>query len=178
MTTVNQPTTTGRINTLEDKFIYELGAIYDAEHRFLEAQQQMVQQATNDQLKSMLQMHIEQTEEQIKNLEQVFTAMAQAPKRATCEAAAGMIRDGQKLMKAIGQPEILDTAMAGVQAKVEHFEITCYRSLIMGAEQMGNNVVMELLRQNLQQEEQTAQTVEQCLPQLFQQVMLVAEPAR
>lgn len=53
MTTVNQPVTTGRINTLEDKFSYELGAIYDAEHHFLEAQQQMVQQATNDQLKSI-----------------------------------------------------------------------------------------------------------------------------
>jgi ferritin-like metal-binding protein YciE len=48
----------------------------------------------------------------------------------------------------------------------------------MGAEQMGNNPVMELLRQNLQQEEQTAQTVEQCLPQLLQQMMLVTQPVR
>lgn len=178
MTTVNKPATIGRINTLEEKFIYEIGTIYDAEHRFLGAQQQMVQQATNDQLKSMLQTHIGQTEEQIRNLEQVFTAMAQAPKRINCEAAAGMVSDAQNLMKAIDQPEILDTAMAGAQAKVEHFEITCYRSLILGAEQMGNNPVMELLRQNLQQEEQTAQTVEQCLPQLLQQMMLVTQPVR
>jgi ferritin-like metal-binding protein YciE len=46
----------------------------------------------------------------------------------------------------------------------------------MGAEQMGNNPVMELLIQNLQQEKQTAQTVEQCLPQLLQQMMLVTQP--
>ena len=91
MTTQNQPVTIERTNTLEDKFNYELGAIYDAEHHFLEAQQQVVQQATNNQLKSMFQMHIEQTEEQMKNLEQVFTAIAQAPKRTTCEAATVML---------------------------------------------------------------------------------------
>lgn len=37
MTTVNKPATIGKINTLEEKFIYEIGTIYDAEHRFLEA---------------------------------------------------------------------------------------------------------------------------------------------
>jgi ferritin-like metal-binding protein YciE len=178
MTVVNQPATIARINTLEEKLIYELGAIYDAEHRFQEAQQQMLQQTSNDLLKSMLEMHIRETEEQIKNLEQVFTLIAQIPKRVNCEAAAGLVSDAQALIKNAGHPGIVDVAMAGAQAKVEHFEITCYRGLVMAAEIMGNNQAVDLLRQNLQQEEQTAQKVEQSMRQLLQQAMMVTEPAR
>jgi cysteine synthase B len=39
------------ISSLEEKFVHELGDIYDAEHRFLEAQQQMVKQASDDSLR-------------------------------------------------------------------------------------------------------------------------------
>jgi ferritin-like metal-binding protein YciE len=52
--------------------------------------------------------------------------------------------------------------------KVEHFEMASYRGLITGAQQMGQNEVVNLLSENMQQEEQTAQIVEQSAPELFQ----------
>ncbi|WP_016951827.1 ferritin-like domain-containing protein [Anabaena sp. PCC 7108] len=158
-----------QITSLQDKFIYEVGAMYDAENRFLEAQQMMWQCCQNNQCKSLIETHIRETEQQIRNLEQVFSTLKQQPQRVTCEAAAGVISDGQKFMLlAANNPTILDLGLAGVQSKVEHFEIACYRGLITVAERMGQQEIMQLLQQNLHQEEQTAQKIDQLIPQLLQ----------
>jgi ferritin-like metal-binding protein YciE len=160
------------IKTLDEKMAYELGGIYDAEHQFLEAQQQMIQQASDGTVKTLLQQHIQQTEQQIRNLEQVFQTLGQQPKREKCQAAAGLVSDGQKLLKEVsGNPALIDLAIAGAQAKVEHFEIACYRGLVTGAQQAGQQQIVQLLQQNLQQEEQTAQRVEASTPQLVQQAL-------
>ena len=164
------------IKSLDEKFAFELSMLFDAEHQFLEAQRQMVQQATETNLKSMLEKHIEQTEGQIRNLEQVFSALEQEPKRTQAGAAAGLIGDAQKLIKEVAHnPQLLDPVLGGAQAKVEHFEMACYRGLVTGAQQMGNQKVLKLLEQNLQQEEQTAQKIEQSMPQLLQQAMAANE---
>jgi ferritin-like metal-binding protein YciE len=167
------------IKNLNEKFIHELGDIYDAEHRFLEAQQEMLSQANNPTVKTMLQEHIEQTEQQIKNLEQAYSTLGEKPKRVKCDAAAGLVSEGQKTMKeAAGNPAILDCVIAGAAAKVEHYEIASYRGLIEGARIMGQDQVLQLLQQNLQQEEQTAKRVEQNVPQLLQQAMSANEMGR
>jgi ferritin-like metal-binding protein YciE len=167
------------ISTLQEKFVHDLGDIYDAEHRFLEAQQEMMQQASDSRLQTMIREHMSQTEQQIKNLEQVYGALGEKPRRVKCDAAAGLVTEGQKGMKeASGNPALRDCMIAGAAAKVEHYEIASYRGLISGAEQIGQNEVVRLLRQNLQQEEQTAQKIEQSAPQLLQQAMSAKERGR
>ncbi|RCJ37898.1 hypothetical protein A6770_13990 [Nostoc minutum NIES-26] len=161
---------TKKITNLQDKFIYEVGGMYDAEHRFLEAQQMMWQCCQNNQLKSLIETHIRETEQQIRNLEQVFSTLKQQSQRVNCDAAAGLVSDAQKLMLlAADNPKIVELVIAGEQGKVEQSEITCYRCLIKDAEQMGQNQVVQLLQQNLQQEEQMAQKLEQLKSQLFQE---------
>lgn len=170
MVQVSERPGTAKISNLEQKFVYEIGAMYDAENRFLEAMQMMHRCCQHNEMKSLLETHIRETEQQIRNLEQVFKVLGQQPTRINCDAAAGLISDGQRFMLlASDNPKILDLGLAGGQAKVEHLEIACYRSLIKGAEQMGQNQIVQLLQQNLQQEEQTAQKIEQCMPQLLQE---------
>ncbi|MDF5708766.1 MAG: DUF892 family protein [Nostoc sp. S4] len=161
---------TKKITNLRDKFIYELGGMYDAEQRFLEAQQLMLQCSQHNQLKSLLETHIRETEQQVKNLEQSFSTLGQQPQRVTCDAAAGLISDAQKLTLLAGDnPKIVELIMAGAQAKVKQLEIFAYRGLIKEAEQLGQNQVVQLLQQNLQQEQQTVQKLEQHMPQLLQE---------
>ncbi len=164
------------IKTLEEKMIHELGDIYDAEHQFLEAQQQLLSQAGSDALKTLLEEHIQQSKEQIRNLEQAYKVLGQKSERVKCAGASGIVAEGSKLVKEVsGNPALLDLAIAGAQSKVEHYEIASYRGLITGAEQLGQNEIVNLLRQNLEQEEQTAQRVEQSTQQLFQQALSSTE---
>jgi ferritin-like metal-binding protein YciE len=166
------------INTLDEKFAHELGDIYDAEHRFLEAQQLMSQQASDDKLKGMIQEHIVQTQRQIELLNQVYQALGHQPERVTCDAAVGLVREGQKGMQEAQSPAIRDCMIAGAAAKVEHYEMASYRGLVTGAQMMGNQEVVGLLQQNLQQEEQTAQRLEQSAPTLLEKAMAQQERGR
>jgi ferritin-like metal-binding protein YciE len=86
-----------------------------------------------------------------------------------------LISDAQRSLQEAQAEAIRDTLIADAQAKVEHFEIACYRALIVGAVQMepGDEVV-GLLEQNLQQVEHTAQMIEQSTPQLVQKSMQAA----
>ncbi|MBA3943136.1 MAG: ferritin-like domain-containing protein [Herpetosiphonaceae bacterium] len=164
------------INTLDEKFSHEVGDIYDAEHRFLEGQQKMLQNASNPLLQTMIQEHITQTQQHIQNLDQVFSLLGQKPKRVACDAAQGLVSEGEKGMKeSSANPQIRDTLIAGTADKVEHYEIASYRGLITGAELMGQSEIVTLLRRNLQQEEQTSQKIEQTMPQLLQAAMSVQQ---
>lgn len=166
------------IKTLEEKMVHGLGDIYDAEHQFLEMMQEALPQANSDVVKTLLQQHIVQTEQQISNLEQVFDALGEKAKRVTCAGAAGIVSENQKTLKEVsGNPALVDLAIAGGSSKVEHYEVASYRSLITGAQQMGQNQIAQLLQQNLQQEEQTALKIEQSTPALFQRAMNQAASA-
>ena len=74
-------------------------------------------------------------------------------------------------MQMINDPYVRDCAIAGAQAKVEHFEMACYRGLVLSAQMMGSQEVLQLLQQNLHEEETTAQRVEAAMPQLLQTAM-------
>ena len=69
------------ITSLEGKFVHELADMYDAEHQFLAAMGQMREMATDDKLRHMLEEHMQQTEEQIAKLEEVFSEIGKDPER-------------------------------------------------------------------------------------------------
>ncbi len=163
------------ITTLKEKFVHGLGDIYDAEHRFLEAQEKMLPNATSATVKAMLEQHITETEQQIVNLTRVHEILGLTAKRVGCDGAAGIVTEGDKLLAETKDvPALADLAIVGGCSKVEHYEIASYRGLIAGAEQMGQTEVVQLLTENLEQEESTAQKLEANMPTLLKQAMQTA----
>lgn len=160
------------ITTLKEKFVHDLGDIYDAEHRFLEAQQEMQVHAEAKTLKAMIDAHINQTAQHIRNLDQVYELVGEKPRRVKCDAAAGLVLEGQKGLKLVAQGSaIRDCVITGAAAKVEHYEIAAYRGLIMLSEELAYIPIATLLNQNLQQELETANTLEKSLPSLLAETM-------
>ncbi len=95
--------------------------------------------------------------------------------RIACDGAKGIVSEGNKLVKETSKfPALTDLAIAGGCSKVEHYEIASYRGLIMGAEMMGQTEVVRLLTENLQQEENTATTLESNMPELLTKAMKTA----
>jgi ferritin-like metal-binding protein YciE len=159
------------ITTTQEKFLHELGDIYDAENRFLKAQQAMLKSATDATLREGIEQHIAESEQQVANLEQVFELLGEKAKGEPCDAAKGIVTEGQKNLKEAGTDEIRDCLIGSSLTKVEHYEIVSYTGLIVGAEAMGNKEAVTLLQQNLRQEEQTAQKLEKNAPKLLKQAM-------
>jgi ferritin-like metal-binding protein YciE len=120
---------------------------------------------------SVIEDHIGQTQQQARNLEQIFEQLGQQPQRATNEAAQGLVSEAQLVMQETQDENLRDCAINAAVIKIEHFEMGSYRGLVTAAQQMGQDEIVDLLQQNLREEEQTAQTAEQSAPQLLQKVM-------
>jgi ferritin-like metal-binding protein YciE len=159
------------IKTTQEKFMHELGDIFDAENRFLKGQQAMLKAATDPTLKAGIEQHIAESEQQVANLEQVFQLLGAKAKAEACDAAKGIVTEGQKNLKEAGTDAIRDCLIGSSLMKVEHYEIVSYRGLILGAQELGNQEAVALLQQNLQQEEQTAAKLEQSAPKLLKQAV-------
>ena len=126
-------------------FLRELGDIYDAEHRFLEGQQEIVQEATDQELEKAIREHIEQTRLHIRNLEQVFEQLGWQPQRQTSEVAQGLVSKAQRDIQEAQDGALRDCAINAAVVRIEHFEMGSYRNLVTGARQMLQSEVVDLL---------------------------------
>jgi ferritin-like metal-binding protein YciE len=160
-----------QIASTYDLFIHELGEIYDAEHRFLEGQEEMAREATNGDLEGAIRQHIEQTREHAFNIERVFNDLGQEPRRETNEVARGLVNEAQEAITGAHTTDLRDCAIVSSVIKVEHFEMGSYRSLITGAQLMGRREAEQLLRNNMDQEEETARIAESSSKEILSKAM-------
>ena len=163
------------ISNTQELFLHELSEIYDAEHRFVEGQQEMAQNATDGKLESVIREHLEQTRLHARNLEEVFDKLGQEPRSETNEVAQGLVSEAQEGIQEAQGDALRDCVIDAAVIKVEHFEMGSYRSLITGARLMGQTEIVDLLEQNLRQEEETAQIAEQSAQELLQKAQQGAE---
>lgn len=154
------------ITSAQEKFAHELADMYDAEHRFLDAMGKMREKATDEKLQTMLEEHMQQTEHQIQNLEQVFAEAGEQPQRQECMGAKGLVDEASKMMEESGNDEIRDAVIAGGAAKAEHYEMSAYNDLIDGAEMLKMRKAVKLLTENRDQEVSTARKLERLAPKL------------
>ena len=154
------------ITNSKEKFVHELADMYDAEHQFLQAMGKMRDMASDQKLQTMLDEHMQQTEEQISKLEEVFAEVGEEPKRQQCMGAKGLIEEATSMMQEAGSPEIRDAVIAGAATKAEHYEMVGYADLIDGAEMLKKRKSVRLLTENREQESSTARRLERLAPRL------------
>jgi ferritin-like metal-binding protein YciE len=148
-------TTLAKVKTLEDLFHDGLKDVYFAEKKILTALPKMAKAAVNDDLRAAFEKHVEETEEQVARLEQVFEEIEANPQGKTCDAIMGIIAQGQEITKDYkGSPAIDAGLLASAQA-VEHYEISRYGTLISWANELGLKGSVRLLKQTLAEEEKT-----------------------
>ena len=154
------------ITNSQEKFAHELADIYDAEHQFLEALRTMKAKASDPKLKSMLEEHADQTQQQISRLKLVFSETGTEPQRQTCSGAKGLVEEATKMMEETMSPELRDTVIAGAATKAEHYEMVSYKDLIEGASQLKLRRAAKLLTENRDEEVRTARRLERVAPRL------------
>lgn len=140
------------IKTMDDLYLHTLQDIYYAEAQILKALPKMTESAAHPQLKSALQSHRDETEEQVQRLERVFALLGQPAKGATCPAIDGIIDEAQELISDCDDPNVRDAAMLAAAQAVEHYEISRYGTLIAWSGQAGRQDFVELLARTLAEE--------------------------
>jgi ferritin-like metal-binding protein YciE len=87
----------------------------------------------------------------VQRLEQVFAELGQEPKKETCDAMKGLIKEGEKTME-IEDPALRDAAMIGAANRVEHYEMAGYGTARTLATALGLSRSANLLEATLQEE--------------------------
>jgi ferritin-like metal-binding protein YciE len=141
-----------KLNSLRDLLFEELRDLYSAEMQLIDALPKMAEAATSRELKSAFKHHLEETRGQISRLENIFQQMGEKSSGETCEAMKGLIREGEVLVKAEGDPDVRDAGLIGAGQRVEHYEIAGYGTARSLARRLGENQVAETLQQTLNEE--------------------------
>jgi ferritin-like metal-binding protein YciE len=140
------------MKTLRNLFLDELADMYDAERRILKALPKMAKAATCPDLKKAIQSHLKETEGQVRKLDQVFKSFGVKAKGKTCEATAGLLKEGDEIAAEFKGSPAINAALISAAQKVEHYEIASYGCLHEWAELLGNSEAAGLLRQILEEE--------------------------
>jgi ferritin-like metal-binding protein YciE len=140
------------IETMDDLFLHTLQDIYYAENRIVKSLPEMIETASNPQLKQGLEAHLGETKGHVKRLEQVFQMLGQKPKSIDCPAIDGIIEEAEEVTGEVDDKDVLDAAIIAAGQAVEHYEITRYGSLIAWAKQLGRADAARVLEQTLAEE--------------------------
>jgi ferritin-like metal-binding protein YciE len=140
------------IHTMDDLFVHTLRDMYYAENQIVKALPDMIEKASDKQLKQGFQTHLRETENQLKRLEQVFRLHGVEPKGVDCPAIDGIIEEAEDVAGEVDDKSVLDAALIAAAQAVEHYEIARYGTLIAWANELGRSDCAALLKQNLEEE--------------------------
>ena len=148
-------------------FTYKLGTVYKAEKTILGMLKKMAREANDPELSRRFEHHRQETEGQIQNVERVFNALGQKPQTKPAPVVDGLKAEHDEfIQKQKPAPEILDAFLAGAATAQEHHEIAAYEGLITMAETMGEEDIVALLQENLEQEQHTLKEAQQAVQRL------------
>jgi ferritin-like metal-binding protein YciE len=141
------------IDSLNDLLVDELRDIYDAEKRLTKAIPKLVKKARNEQLRTALEEHLEQTEQQLGRLDRAFDHLGQSPKGKSCAGMKGIIEEGDEhIGEEYGDDGLRDAVIIGSAQRVEHYEIAAYGTAIAHARLLGEDEVVSLLMKSIDEE--------------------------
>jgi len=147
----NDETTAG----LRELFLNELKSAYWAEKALVKALDKLADQASSEELQDAINNHIDETEEQVDRLEEIFEILGEDAKTKKCHAMQGLIDEAEDVIGDVDDDDVRDAAIIASAQKVEHYEIATYGTLRTFANLLGEEEVADLLEETLNEEKAT-----------------------
>ena len=141
------------LTTIKDLLEEEIQDLYSAEKQLTKAIPKMAKGSNNEELSAAFTAHLKETEGQIQRLEQAAKILEIKPTGKKCKGMEGVIAEGAEALEEDGDEHVLDLGIIGAGSRVEHYEMAGYTTAINLAKQMGEDEVVDLLTQNLEEEQ-------------------------
>jgi len=161
------------ISNPQQLFEHKLGTALGAEKKVLTMLKMMEQKAQAPELREGFGRHREETEGQIRNLEQALESFGGASTSHQDPVADGIAQHAEQMLGRVDD-SLADAVLAGGAAETEHHEIAMYEGLITMAEAMAAEDVVPLLQENLEQEQRTLREIESASQRLSQELAQTA----
>ena len=159
-----------KIKSPQELFALKLSKVYAAEREILDILGELRKEAQDEELKQQFGHHAEETKQQIKNLDQAFQALGEKPQDTKERVAEGLRGEHNEFMRNGAEPELIDAYLVAAAIATEHHEIAAYETLITMANAMGEQDIIALLQENLEQEQHTLEEAQSAAERLAQQL--------
>jgi ferritin-like metal-binding protein YciE len=143
-------------SALMELFVDELKDIYWAEKHLSKALVKLAKAATSDELRTALETHKQETDNQVTRLEQVFEIVGEKASAKKCDAMEGLISESESIVEDTEDGSITrDAGIISAAQKSEHYEIASYGTLRTLANTLGFPEAAQLLDETLAEEKKT-----------------------
>ena len=155
-TSSDSPSSTGEEgkmkSELHELFLNELADLLSAETQLTKALPKLVKASQSEELAEAFRSHLDETENHVERLKEVFNSLDEKPQKKTCQAMKGLIEEGSEMIQELKGSSASDAGLIAAGQKVEHYEIASYGSVRAWAEQMGHSEAVRLLDETLEEE--------------------------
>lgn len=157
-----------KIIDLRDLLVHEILDLYSAEEQIIEALPNMIEKASNMELKEALSTHLEVTRRQKDRLDKIkkvmtgengtendesfFATIFGDNASHKCKGTEGLIKEADKMLEDNMSPATRDAAIIGAAQKVEHYEIAGYGTAKAYAIELNLEFVADELEKTLAEE--------------------------
>ena len=137
---------------LKDLFEDSLKDIYWAEKALVKALPTMMKNATDEQLKTSIENHLAETENQVVRLEECFKALGKKAQAKKCDAMQGLLDEAKSIIEETEPGTVRDAGIIAAAQKVEHYEIATYGTLAAFAKVLQEEDCLKNLLEKLKEE--------------------------
>jgi ferritin-like metal-binding protein YciE len=149
-----------QITTPRDLFLHELGDILYVERKLAgEVLPKLVSEVRDEEFRTALEEHLEQTRRHVKNVEKVFDELGEPAETEECIGFEGLKAEHDKLLSEASR-DLVDSIDLGAAARTENYEIAAYEGLRRMAKAMGEDRAVDLLDSNLKEEKEALRLIE------------------
>ena len=143
------------IKTLDDLFVHTLRDVYYAENQIVKSLPDMIEKASDPGLKRGFKTHLDETQNHVARLEEVFRMHGAEIEGVDCPAIDGILEEADDVAGEVDGKGVMDAALIAAAQAVEHYEITRYGSLIAWAKELGRSDCASVLQRTLDEEKAT-----------------------
>jgi ferritin-like metal-binding protein YciE len=161
--------------TTRDLFLHELKTMLWIERKLAEeVLPELREQVGDGSLRRDVEHHLAETEGHVRNVEQIFELLGLRPEAAESETLKGLRRDHDTGLKLLSGPgPVAELLHASSIARSEQAEIAAYGGLIEMAEQLREEEIANLLRENVEDEEIALRKAERAMRRLLAEEIAV-----
>ncbi len=141
-----------KFKELHDLFIHELKDVASAEKQLTSALPKMAKAAENSELRQAFEDHLKETEQHYTKVVDLLESFDSTKGREKCQGIAGIIEEGEKLMKEDAEPAVRDAALITSAQKAEHYEIASYGTLRSWAKTLGYTEAAKVFDEIIEEE--------------------------
>ncbi|HYF13936.1 MAG TPA: ferritin-like domain-containing protein [Phycisphaerales bacterium] len=166
-----------KIKSMSELLVHELQDLCSAEEQLIKALPKMAKHAVDPRLKEAFEEHLDVTKAQYEKVKEILKSLDETEGREKCAGMAGIIKEGDKVLKLEMPEQVKDAALISAAQRVEHYEIAGYGTARAFAELLGQRKIATVLEEILEEERDADEKLNEVAQSINREALSQSESA-